>query len=173
MSRHMANDESSERSEDVAVKMSQKDIRAALTLLRTLARADESVRADPLCQPVSRPTPAADRQALIARATKEFRDRRRRSEIFGSSMFGEAGWDMLLALYVLDVSGQRQTVGSLFQFSGAPPTTANRWLAYLEAHSLVVREDHPTDRRTAFVTLTPVGRQKLDLYYSGTAPDGV
>ena len=87
-------------------------------------------------------------------------------------MFGEAAWDMLLALYILDMTGQRQTVGNLLRFSGTPMTTAKRWLDDLAAHDLVWREPHPTDRRTAFVVLTPKARQKLDLIYSGASAAG-
>ena len=83
-------------------------------------------------------------------------------------MFGEAAWDMLLALYILDMSGQRQTVGSLLHFSGTPMSTAKRWLDFLSAHDLVRREAHPTDRRTAFIGLSDRARQKLDLYFSET-----
>jgi DNA-binding MarR family transcriptional regulator len=88
--------------------------------------------------------------------------------VFGQSMFGEAAWDMLLALYILDISGQRQTVGSLLHFSGTPMSTAKRWLDYLSAHDLVRREAHPTDRRTAFIGLSDRARERLDLYFSET-----
>ena len=83
-------------------------------------------------------------------------------------MFGEAAWETLLALYILDISGQRQTVGSLLHFSGTPTSTAKRWLDYLCAHELVRREAHPTDRRTAFIGLTDRARERLDLYFSET-----
>lgn len=83
-------------------------------------------------------------------------------------MFGEPAWDMLLALYILDVSGQRQTTGALMQFSGAPITTARRWLDYLVGNGLVLRSHHPTDQRVMFVGLTDKGRNALDLYYSET-----
>jgi DNA-binding MarR family transcriptional regulator len=76
-------------------------------------------------------------------------------------------------LYVLDVSGQRQTVGSVMRFAGTPTSTAKRWLDYLAAHDLVRREEHPTDRRTAFVSLTPKAREMLDVYYSETVSTGV
>ena len=109
-----------------------------------------------------------DRRALTARARAELHNRRRRVALFGQSIFGEPAWDMLLVLYVLNDFGQRQTVGSLFQFSGYSWSTAKRWLDYLAAHGLIRRDDHPTDRRTAFVSLTTKARDWLDLYYSET-----
>jgi DNA-binding MarR family transcriptional regulator len=88
-------------------------------------------------------------------------------------MFGEAAWDMLLGLYILDVAGQRQTIGNLMRLAGTPTTTAKRWLDFLMSHDLVRRDFHPTDRRTSFVSLTPKAREKLDLYYSETSSTGM
>jgi DNA-binding MarR family transcriptional regulator len=163
-----------EGEKSVPVSVSDRDVRAALRLLRTLTRVEADEGADSLLPSPSRPPAVtSDRTALIEKARLEFTDRRRRCDLFGSSMFGEAAWDMLLALYILDVSGQRQTVGSLQQFSGTSASTAKRWLEYLACHDLVERQEHPTDRRTAFVTLTLKAREKLDLYYSGTSSPSI
>lgn len=83
-------------------------------------------------------------------------------------MFGEAAWDMLVLLYVLDVSGERLTIGNLVRQAGTAPTTAYRWLTFLASHDLISREPHPTDLRTEFILLTPKARELLDVYYSGT-----
>lgn len=152
---------------DRTVTLSRKDISAARRLLNLLLGVEHPASSLEL-NPSTRPLENRDRATLIARAREEFHNRRRRVMTFGQSMFGEAAWDMLLVLYILDVSGQRQTVGSVLQFSGTPMSTAKRWLDYLAAHDLVQREAHPTDRRTAFVTLTAKAREKLDLYYSET-----
>ena len=148
--------------------MSRKDLSAARRLLRLLLGVEQSP-SDHLLRPQpERPQKETQHTALLARAHDEFHNRRRRVSVFGQSMFGEAAWDMLLALYILDISGQRQTVGSLLHFSGTPMSTAKRWLDYLSAHDLVRREAHPTDRRTAFIGLTDRAREKLDLYFSET-----
>ena len=73
---------------------------------------------------------------------------------------------MLLALYVTDFAGGRQTIGRLVSWIGAPVTTSLRWIAYLEDHGLISREPHPRDQRTAFVDITDAGRQALDQYFS-------
>ena len=96
------------------------------------------------------------------------KSRRLREDVFGENLFGEPAWDMLLALYILDVSGQRQTTGTLMHFSGAPVTTARRWLDYLVENGFAQRAHHPTDQRILFVSLTAKGRGALDLYYSET-----
>jgi DNA-binding MarR family transcriptional regulator len=45
-----------------------------------------------------------------------------------------------------------------------PPTTVQRWVDYLEKEHLIRRDPHPTDRRTAFVSLLAKGRSSLDDY---------
>jgi DNA-binding MarR family transcriptional regulator len=155
------------------ITLSRKDMLAARRLLHLLLSAEEA-GADALEQrSTTTPVAGADRATLIARARLDFSNRRRRGELFGQSMFGEAAWDMLVALYILEISGQRQTIGSLLKFSGTPTSTAKRWLDFLVSHELVCRYPHPTDRRTAFVSLTPKSRDKLDLYYSETAETAV
>ncbi len=81
-------------------------------------------------------------------------------------MFGEPAWDMLLALYVSSVDGPRHSVGRLGTLSGAPQTTALRWLDYLVMEKLVVRTPNPTDRRSDFVELSDKGRNALEKYLS-------
>jgi len=150
------------------ITLSKKDIRAARRLLRLLLQDDlENSPERQLDDPV-RPVEDKSRAALLARAREEFGNRRRRTSIFDRSMFGEPAWDMLLALYILDVSGQRQTTGTLMHFSGAPVTTARRWLDYLVENGFAQRAHHPTDQRILFVSLTAKGRGALDLYYSET-----
>ena len=150
------------------IALSLQDVRAARRLLKLLAQEDPKSSIGQQLEESVRPAADTSRAALIARARREFGNRRRRTAVFEHSMFGEPAWDMLLALYILDVSGQRQTTGALMQFSGAPITTARRWLDYLVANGLVLRSHHPTDQRVMFVSLTDKGRDALDLYYSET-----
>lgn len=150
------------------VTLTRKDISAVRRLLRLLLGAERQ-----LAEALERDSPPStaaqfDRSTLAARAHEEFQTRRRRIKVFGQAMFGEAAWDMLLALYVMDMSGPRHRVGDLMRLAGAPTTTANRWLGYLLTHGLVCREPHPTDARTGFVSLTDKGRTKMDEYLSGT-----
>jgi DNA-binding MarR family transcriptional regulator len=84
-------------------------------------------------------------------------------------MFGEAAWDMLLALYVTEMSGARHTVSGLVDLSGVPPTTALRWLDFLEQEQLVARRPNPLDGRVFFIEITEKAREALDAYFSETA----
>jgi hypothetical protein len=155
------------------VKLSKNDVQAARRLLQLLLGEEDQANRPLLIDPLTKPADDITRSAMVARAREEFGNRRRRVAVFGPSMFGEAAWDMLLALYILDVAGQRQTIGNLMRLAGTPTTTAKRWLDFLMSHDLVKRDFHPTDRRTSFISLTAKAREKLDLYYSETSATGM
>ncbi len=77
---------------------------------------------------------------------------------------------MLLALYVTEHS-TRLTVSGIVSLSGVPPTTALRWLDFLECKErLVSRRPNPVDGRAVFIELTDDARNALDVYFSGTSP---
>lgn len=157
----------------LAITLSGDDLRAARRLLRLVTEIDSG--ASEAAEPVSSVAGSneLEHSVLVARAHDEFRNRQRRAQLFGQSMFGEAAWDILLVLYILDRGGPRQTLRSLIEHTQTPMTTANRWLDFLVDRALVGREPHPTDRRSAFVRLAPKGREMLDLYFSQTVKTGV
>jgi DNA-binding MarR family transcriptional regulator len=121
-------------------------------------------------------TPAADANCkeqvepgrLVDLARTVLLARRRRNKVFNKSMFGEPAWDMLLILYADMAEGPHHSVSRLSALSGAPPTTALRWLDYLEKERLVVREPNPTDRRSDFVELTDKGQATMERYLCET-----
>lgn len=138
------------------VSLNQRDVEEAARLLTLIAGANP---ADPQEQDQDDP--------LRARARQIYRDRRRRFVHFGVEMFGEPAWDMLLILY-LEEGGQRQSQRRLAEVSGAPKSTAMRWIDYLDREGLVRVESHPTDKRRNFVALSDKGRQRLELFLSET-----
>jgi DNA-binding MarR family transcriptional regulator len=140
-----------------AVTLSNRDIRDAIRLLGRLAEYERMEQ--------------GNRAIYIDRARRLLAERRRRIGIFGISMFGEPAWDMLLVLYT-EHGRQRYTVGKLSTAAGHAPTTALRWLDYLEMHGFVRREAHPVDRRSIFVELTDKGYTALDSYFSETLAIG-
>lgn len=113
----------------------------------------------------------ADDEALyqIARAT--MKSRRLRARFMPRPMFGEPAWDMLLALYIVDKRGARETISKLCLSSGAPATTALRWLDYLQQHKLVARRQSSTDRRVVFIDLTNLGREAVEAYFVEISKD--
>jgi DNA-binding MarR family transcriptional regulator len=105
-------------------------------------------------------------RVLLEHARWTFASRAMRSRFLSSVMFGEAAWDMLLVLYVSDKSNARHTVSGLVELAGVPPTTALRWLDYLEQQELVARSPHPTDKRVYYVEMTDKAREAMEAYFS-------
>jgi DNA-binding MarR family transcriptional regulator len=105
-----------------------------------------------------------DPSDLTNLATDIFTARRRRLRFFEEEMFGEPAWDMLLALYINNRSGEVFTVSRLLQFAQSPPTSALRWLNYLERKGLVRRDSHPNDGRSSLIRLTAKGLDALNSY---------
>jgi DNA-binding MarR family transcriptional regulator len=155
-------------SAEASIELSAADAREIARLLALLLKGAAPSNGNLLSKNVPSRTPqdAQNRSVLAAKARAIFSERNRRSQHFSPAMFGELGWDMLLALYITDFAGGRQTVGQLVSLVGAPPTSALRWIDYLEKERLISRESHPRDRRTVLVSITNRGRQKLDEYLS-------
>ena len=111
------------------------------------------------------PQDAVRRMAMRIRAAQIMKARRLRCGRFASAMFGEPAWEMLLALYAHDWTGARFTSATLANHIGQPSSTGARWIAFLALEELIVREDHPTDRRRVFISLSDKGRALLDAYF--------
>lgn len=105
--------------------------------------------------------PAADLRSL---ALGRISARQLRYRFLPRPMFGEPAWDMLLSLYVTSPSDARQTVSNLSSYSEAPPTTALRWIDFLEGQEYVTRRPSNCDLRVVFVELTAKGRDAIEAY---------
>lgn len=113
---------------------------------------------------IGRGTPS--RTALLNATRFAYRARRLRDGFFDPRLFGEPGWDMLLALYESALSHQRMTTGSLCRTSEVPPTTALRWIEELTATGLVCCEKSEDDRRVRYQVLTAQGFRAMTLYFT-------
>lgn len=106
--------------------------------------------------------PTADQ--LIGLAKKVYRTRSKRKEFLDADLFGEPGWNMLIALYLAEAGGPRMTVSGLCAASQCPETTALRWLDKLVQLNLIERVKSPLDGRIFFVELQPSARTALTNY---------
>lgn len=138
------------------VELSERDVRDATRLLTVLAGVG-------VLPSASDEQPA--REQLVARARREIANRKKRMQQFPKGMFGEPAWDILLVLYVTDGFAP-ETIRDLRELSGLTHTTALRWLDYLESHQLIARKSHPSDKRSAYIQLTPQATDKLDQYFA-------
>lgn len=92
----------------------------------------------------------------------KFRDIR--ASVFDDEdLFADPAWDMLLEIFVSDLSQQKMPVSSACISARVPPTTGLRWLKVLERRGLVHRMADPRDRRRVFVSLTPDAFTKMRL----------
>lgn len=92
--------------------------------------------------------------------------REHRSYFFSGEIFGEAGWDMLLALYIARGRGYRLKISDACFESRVPASTALRWLDFLERSDLVERRESPLDRRTVLLDLTNQALKQMNDYLS-------
>jgi DNA-binding MarR family transcriptional regulator len=104
-------------------------------------------------------------------AMRLFQNRRDRERHFGDrAIFGEPAWDILLDLYIHQAREDEVSVKSASLGSGAPATTALRWLNLLEEQGLLCSSEDPTDQRRRFVRLTPEGYESMTRYLEAISP---
>jgi DNA-binding MarR family transcriptional regulator len=149
-----------------AVHFTERDIADARRLLALVAGTGCDAPGMEPVRPGAIPDPH-DPDRLKNFARQIYDKRQKRIARFGSQMFGEPAWEMLLILY-LEEGGERQSQTRLADLSGAARSTAMRWIDYLVRKGLAHREDHPTDKRRNFIALSDKGRQLLELYLSET-----
>lgn len=84
--------------------------------------------------------------------------RQLRLKYLPASLFGEAGWDILLELFKCDLQGRNATVkAACCAAEPVAPTTSLRWIVILEDEGLIARSSSPGDRRITWLSLTPKG----------------
>jgi DNA-binding MarR family transcriptional regulator len=111
------------------------------------------------------PTSSEQRQGLRAEAVREQFRRALRRKILDEHLFGEPGWDILLALYVIDEVERRLSIAELTAMTHVPLTTSLRWLSYLEEQDLISRSMAPHDQRMVLIELTDDGRRAMETYF--------
>lgn len=114
----------------------------------------------------SRASTPQQREILRADAAREQFQRALRRKLFDEHLFGEPGWDILLALFVIDNVERRVSIGDLTAIALVPLTTSLRWLAYLEERDLISRSIAPNDQRMVLIELTDKGRRAMETYFS-------
>jgi DNA-binding MarR family transcriptional regulator len=106
----------------------------------------------------------ADRKAFIPLATLLLRLSFLRTTLIQSGQLTDAGWNMLLDLYVNEEQGRSTCVSSLGIASGAPQTTSLRQIQTMERLGLVRVETDRSDRRRRCVQLSTSTKSTLDAY---------
>ena len=103
--------------------------------------------------------------ARVMLAQRLYKARVDRRLFFREALFGEAGWDSLLALYLSDASGITLTARQLRRASGEVAlSSALRLQRRLADIGVARRFADPGDRRRILIELTPAGRGKIEDY---------
>lgn len=98
---------------------------------------------------------------LGAFARKLIAQRRRRDQILGAELFGEPIWDMLLDLFANAQEDREVSISSLCIASGAPTTSALRYIAMLVDRDLLIRRQDSRDGRRILMELSPALHARL------------
>jgi len=98
---------------------------------------------------------------LTAFARHLYKERRARDEMLGGDLFGDPMWDLMLELYAAAGEGEKVSVSSACAASGAPASSAIRYIKAMTKRGLLVRDDCPTDARRVYVRLSNHGRQVM------------
>ncbi len=99
---------------------------------------------------------------------RAIRARRLRDQFFGSALFEDPGWDMLLDLYAAQLEQARVSVSSLCIAAAVAPTTALRWIARMTDTGLFERRPDLHDRRRAFMVLSDRASEAMRGYIVAT-----
>jgi hypothetical protein len=105
-----------------------------------------------------------DRPFDAARVRSIIRARRLRDQFFGTDLFADPAWDMLLDLMAAKLEGQQVAVSSLCIAAAVPATTALRWIKALVDRGLFLRVGDPQDGRRIHIELADEAASALDSY---------
>ncbi|NWK94351.1 hypothetical protein DM806_01350 [Sphingobium lactosutens] len=94
--------------------------------------------------------------------------RNRRANFFGGDLFVDPAWDIMIDLYISAADHKQISISSACMASGAPPTTALRYLASLTDAGIIIRTADARDGRRIFVRLSDEARQTMTNWYEST-----
>lgn len=87
-----------------------------------------------------------------------------RKTFLDDTLIADPGWFILLNLKIAELTHDKTQISTVCIDSGAPATTALRWINLLESKSLVKIEPDAHDRRRRFVLLTDNGSELMGKY---------
>lgn len=88
---------------------------------------------------------------------------RRRESFFGSHLFSDPAWDILLNAYAALLSHESWSLGDLCAVSAVPATVAVRWVKKLEQDGWLVRSDADATEST-IIELSARGKATMEDY---------
>ena len=120
------------------------------------------------------PPIASDTAEVTARDIREMiRARRLRDQYFGSGLFEDPAWDMMLDLFAAELERAQVSVSSLCIAAAVAPTTALRWISRMTEAGLFERQPDPFDRRRAFLGLSDRASLGMRTYMAAVRRAGI
>lgn len=104
--------------------------------------------------------------SLLEVAKRIHAARRLRNETFGSSLFMDPAWDLLVAAYIFEAEGRVLTTEDLHAELGIMPANAARWMRALSAETLLEYEDRASSGTPSAFRLTVEAHAKFERYLS-------
>ena len=98
--------------------------------------------------------PSAPTTAQVVKGV--IKSRNVREQIFGTDIFRDPAWDMLLDLYVNRDEGRETSVSSLCIAAGVPATTGLRYIAAMEELGFLTRRKDHRDARRVLIDPDPL-----------------
>ena len=98
--------------------------------------------------------------------------RRLREEMFGSRLFADPAWDILLDLYTAEARGECVQTSSLAFAARVPHSTAIRWAKIMTRAGLIDRHKDPRDARRIHVRLSATARALMEEYMARLCQNG-
>ena len=106
----------------------------------------------------------ATRQMLYINARMWLRKQNARYKFLPKNIFRDPAWNILIDTYVQEREGRAVSTTSACAASGAPNSTALRWIASLEDSGLIARIMDTMDGRRTFIRLTPKARVAIEAW---------
>ena len=108
---------------------------------------------------------AQDNGELLQTVTAEIQARRDREQRFGSSLFSDPTWDILLALYRAHLQDRTLTPTELCIASTSAAGTALRWIAVLSKRGIIVEEHATRGALTSSSLLSELGASMMQDHF--------
>lgn len=148
-------------------KTIDKFVRALEELVHQVPEAG-AMRLDQLITQEPIQTELSEREVALLNAKLLIAMHRLRERAFGTDLFSDPAWNVLIELYVALAEGVQVSVGNAGIASGLPLTSALRLCHQLQQRKIVVRERDPFDRRRVLLRLSDETYDALTHVLSGT-----
>lgn len=120
----------------------------------------------PNCEGSAVPKPAPS----SAQLKEVLKARRARADFFGSHLFADPAWDILLLAYVALLDLESLSVSTLLRTSLVPATTTMRWVKALKQDGWLECSDDLLDDPRSSLRLSAAGKVGMESYLAAVWP---